>query len=113
MLDRKLHRYDERISLLRAIKSPGPAYDHSPSFNCDLARTWAEEQVCQDAGLAAKDREMSHLHDQLRDALPGAEFLLLRDSQTSWIRTRDSCVTLSCISKAYDERVAALSSWGQ
>jgi uncharacterized protein len=100
--------YDERIDLLKTIAVPRGGLSHSPSYDCDLAQSWAEEKVCQDAALAAKDLEMIRLHDRLRDSLPGAEFLALRDSQAAWMASRDSCRTRSCISEAYDRRTDML-----
>ena len=100
--------YDERIALLRTIKVPRGGAPYSPSFDCDLARSWAEEKVCRDAILAAKDVEMIRLHDRLRDSLPGSQFLALRDSQAAWMASRDSCRTHSCISDAYDRRTQVL-----
>jgi len=101
--------YDDRIALLKAVSVPLAGSADSPSFDCDLARSWAEEKVCQDPDLAAKDVEMVRLHDRLRDSLPGIEFLALRDSQTAWMAVRDSCQTRSCISDAYDQRTRLLS----
>jgi uncharacterized protein len=60
--------YDRRIAQLSALDVPSPlALRHAVStgFDCDLAMSWAQEAVCQDPLLAAKDVKVTRLHDRL------------------------------------------------
>jgi hypothetical protein len=83
-----------------------------PSFNCRYAKTAVERTICADPTLAAKDGWMALLYEQAG----GSRYRPVDPSQWSWLAARNRCGKVrgpalkSCIHRAYDDRIAELSS---
>jgi hypothetical protein len=76
-----------------------------PSFNCRYAKTRGEIAVCNDAGLAALDRQMAaQFYSALARARPGQRVILQR-TRNKFLRYRDSCGSSSCVAEAYQGRM--------
>jgi uncharacterized protein len=84
----------------------------TPSFDCRGDTNAIERAICGDAGLSARDRQLSETYYRLADTLSQAERFALRDQQRDWIRRRNACTQSGsqpqCIAQAYDLRIAQL-----
>lgn len=92
----------------QAPQQPVTTADNSPSFDCTGALQQAERTVCGDAGLSAKDRELSGLYHQARAAASDAARPALVDAQRQWIVERNACQDADCLNAVYDRRIAEL-----
>lgn len=89
----------------------------SPSFDCTMPRSSAEELVCTDPGLAGLDVALDSVFDlavtrtgaMADGAAAAAE---LRAVQRGWIKGRDDCWKAEdlrgCVDEAYRRRIAEL-----
>jgi uncharacterized protein len=85
--------------------SAAPASTARPSFNCRNARTKSEIAVCNDAGLAGLDRQMSsHFNNAMRQATPAQRELLER-TRGRFLAYRNQCGSPDCIAEAYRDRM--------
>ena len=104
------------------LPPPAPA----PTFSCD---TTAQEIMCSDEALARLDKELATIyHQQLRHSDSIGRDLLVA-GQSRWLIGRASAcqvptlrldyaappnpALVSCLIKAYAERIAALKQWPQ
>lgn len=95
-----------------ANPTPGPAPAQAqaqgsarPSFNCRVARSRSERQVCGSAALAARDRQMSAVfYSALADADPATR-ARLRSSRDRFLAFRERCGSDACIAQAYADRI--------
>lgn len=79
-----------------------------PSFDCAKASTPAERLICSDSGLARLDSQLAEVYSTVRAG--SADKNALRDEQNAWRRgVRDACSDVSCMSAAYEGRIAQLS----
>lgn len=82
-----------------------PAATASPSFNCATARSRGEIAVCNDAGLAALDRQMAaQFASAISEADPDQRAILIR-TRTAFLRFRDQCPNSACIAQTYRGRI--------
>lgn len=82
-----------------------PAPRISPSFNCRNARTPGEIAVCDNAGLAALDRQMAaQFNNALSEADPGQR-IVLQNTRSRFLAYRDRCRSDECIADAYRGRM--------
>lgn len=90
-------RVARRAHVLASIK---------PSFDCSLARTYAEKTICATPELAEADAYMADDYLSLRrkSSNPSA----LSEQQSQWRRERDKCRTVDCLERVYRERQAQL-----
>jgi uncharacterized protein len=76
------------------------------SFDCSKASNIVETLICTDPNLSRLDDQMATAyaapHNQSRDLQK-----LIAD-QRAWLRQRNACQTASCITTAYQQRIAAL-----
>jgi uncharacterized protein YecT (DUF1311 family) len=82
-----------------------PAASANPSFNCRLARTRGEIAVCNDAGLAALDRQMAAHFNRAMSQGSSSQRALLQRTRNRFLGYRDSCSSDSCIADAYRGRM--------
>jgi uncharacterized protein YecT (DUF1311 family) len=76
-----------------------------PSFNCQYARTRGEIAVCNDAGLAALDRQMAAEFSRAMAQGSAGERAMLQNSRGRFLSFRDRCGTNSCIADTYRGRM--------
>lgn len=96
----------------------GPAFltVSSPSFDCELAETWAEEAICESDALSRLDQELATQYAFTRQALDTATFEKIRLSQREWLAHREKCellprrLQMTCLEGVYRERIAVLRS---
>lgn len=82
-----------------------PAAQARPSFNCQFARTRGEIAVCNDAGLAALDRQMAAQFNGAMARADAGQRSVLQDSRSRFITYRERCRSDDCIADAYRGRM--------
>jgi hypothetical protein len=96
----------------RLARPPATGRVAHPSFNCRYARTAVEQAICADPLLAAKDRRMALLYERAG----GSRFRPVDPTQWGWLAARNGCARArgaldACVHRAYDSRIAELSSF--
>ena len=76
-----------------------------PSYDCGDASTSSEVAVCNDAGLAALDRQMAVLYDRSVASGNAQQRALLVRTRDRFLAYRDGCRTTGCIAGAYQGRM--------
>lgn len=76
-----------------------------PSYDCGDASTSSEVAVCNDAGLAALDRQMAALYDRSVASGNAQQRALLVRTRDRFLAYRDGCRTTGCIAGAYQGRM--------
>lgn len=76
-----------------------------PSFNCRYARTSGEMAVCNDAELAALDRQMSSQYYRAIANSNVRQRRLLAVTRDKFLGFRDRCPSKACIADAYRGRM--------
>lgn len=78
------------------------------SFDCGSADGLAEQMVCRDAALAARDRRLAQAYRRALDA--GASARDLRAEQGDWVAIREEAARWSpdAVADVYDQRIAEL-----
>lgn len=80
------------------------------SFSCAAARTADEAMICQNESLAQLDLKLANLYSQISKQSAGIGKLHLADEQKQWLISRRRCgIDVSCIQRAYEERITRLS----
>ena len=85
----------------------------TPSFDCSGKTSDIERAICADGTLAAKDRALQPLYDQLRHTLSGDSRHELNVAQISWLSVRDKCRNPGlkiCLAHLYNRRIRELQS---
>jgi uncharacterized protein len=82
-----------------------------PSFDCSVEKGLAEQAICADPALSAKDATMDARYKRVRQRLSGHAREQLQSSQRAWLKSRNLCrdphIT-ACLGRAYDNRIAEL-----
>ena len=82
-----------------------PAPRARPSFNCQYARTRGEIVVCNDAGLAALDRQMAAQFNSALSEADAGQRAALQNTRSRFITFRERCLSDDCIADAYRGRM--------
>jgi len=88
-----------------------------PSFECRLATTAIEHEICKSPDLSKSDLRLAQLVREIRNGhstAPARE--QLREFQQSWLRSRNASCTHSrsipdCLAESYDTQYNALMNW--
>jgi uncharacterized protein YecT (DUF1311 family) len=80
-----------------------------PSFDCAAAGTPSEIAVCNDASLAALDRQMAALYNRSLSTADARQRALLVQTRDRFLAYREGCRTNSCIAGAYQGRMREIS----
>jgi hypothetical protein len=86
------------------VEPPAYAKVGRASFDCRLARTSVEHMICADPELGELDLQMASAYAQRRQEQAGSG-----SEQLAWISARNNCTDRSCLSRAYQVRIAQLS----
>lgn len=79
------------------------------SFNCQKAKTFVEKAICQNQDLSNLDDELRVQYDTaLTDNKNPAAF---KKQQMKWLKQRDTCQTVDCLKKSYNQRISALNKY--
>lgn len=99
------------VAALAVLTSPS-ALAAKPSFPCGKGLHEAEKLICQDAGLAKLDNDLSRLYGTLMKHLSASEQKRLRTEQSGWVKGRNDCWKASnpksCIRGEYESRINTL-----
>lgn len=79
------------------------------SFDCQKAKTFVEKAICQNQELSDLDDELRVQYDTaLTDNKNPAAF---KKQQLKWLKQRDTCQTVDCLKKSYNQRIKALNKY--
>lgn len=90
----------------RAVAAPGR--DFKPSFNCRRATATITRMICEDAELAALDREMSSLFIASRRNADIDTERSLDAEQADFLNARSGCISAACVERSYRNRIREL-----
>lgn len=77
------------------------------AFDCAKASTRVEKLICADKKLVELDRELNKLYREASKREPQG----IKDEQRQWLKSRNSCPDVACVSAAYEDRVDELKSF--
>lgn len=78
----------------------------APSFDCAKASTFVETAICNTPILARLDGALGKNYREIRAADIGESARqALKDSQRTWLESRDLCTDVSCIERSYRDRL--------
>jgi uncharacterized protein len=98
------------LAVISQLLSVVTALAAGPSFNCTSSSTQVEKMICADPRLSRTDLEMAKDYKYgLAYASPDVRQELQKE-QTAWIKSRNSCTTLRCLSDSYEVRLMRLRS---
>lgn len=81
-------------------------FSHATRFDCVKASTFAEIQICKSPQLQQQDELLNSTYvEALSFAQDKAR---LRAVQRSWLKQRDACSTVECVSRAMDSRTKTI-----
>jgi uncharacterized protein len=78
----------------------------SASFDCSKATRDIEKTICEDERLSKLDQELSNAYKQAINITK--EKSLLKKLQIKWLGNRNSCKSVNCIMRKYNERISLL-----
>lgn len=81
-----------------------PMSTHSASFNCAKASTSVEHIICSDTGLSTADDQLAKLYKRNIKINHS-----LVEQQKLWLKQRNTCKDVECLSHAYQTRLSELS----
>jgi uncharacterized protein len=94
-----------------ALCAPGLALgaNYTP-LACSKARSPAELTICRTYSLGQDEARMATLFGIATSLVAMGQRGDIRDRQSEWLKTRESCGNdVACLSAAYDARIAELS----
>ena len=77
------------------------------AFDCAKASTRVEKLICADKKLVELDRELNKLYREASKREPQG----IKVEQRQWLKSRNSCPDVACVSAAYEDRVDELKSF--
>lgn len=94
------------VALAASTAIAGLAPAAAQSFDCSKARGCTENVICATPQLGDLDSEMASLYYEIRNYLNRRGARELRDSQRSWLASRDSCgCNANCLVGHYRSRI--------
>jgi uncharacterized protein YecT (DUF1311 family) len=101
--------------VLASGASGSAAKEISPGFDCKLARTPLETEMCSDEGIpfAWLDRTMADLFDLVRKTKTSSQRAAFVAAQKAWLQQRNACNDkdkpfFTCLPAVYDRRFSAI-----
>lgn len=76
------------------------------SFDCAKAQSKVEKMICADAELSRLDEEIAKVYGEVLKKSP--DEVLLKKQQRGWLKARNRCKNISCLSDHYRGRLAVL-----
>ena len=92
------------------VVSPVAAQQVPPSFECSKARPGVEAALCSDASLAAVDRDLNALFNEVRDGYDPVRKESLLRGQRKWLKLRTEACFVAGLSGETNEIVPCLHS---
>ncbi|WP_421237590.1 lysozyme inhibitor LprI family protein [Aeromonas jandaei] len=86
---------------------------YSASFDCSVAGTEIEREICHNQGLGVLDEQLAESYRDLIKRAPLAKRSVLRTEQRQWLKQRNSCseqssMLVHCLKNSMTERLKAL-----
>ena len=79
-----------------------------PGFDCRKATSTVTKLICATPALASLDAQLNDLFNATL-AQPTVDATKLKQDEADWLRqTRNACADVACLSKAYENRIAAI-----
>lgn len=82
------------------------SYLQAASFDCTKAVTNTEKNICADEGLSALDSQLATVYKKGMDV--AIDKVSFKKEQLAWLKTRNSCKDITCLSQSYQSRIATL-----
>lgn len=80
---------------------------YAVSFDCQQATSFVEKAICQNQTLSDLDDKLDTLYTTLKDGSKKPE--ILKKQQLKWLtKVRNICQKDTCLEKAYQKRIEAL-----
>jgi uncharacterized protein len=79
---------------------------NAASFDCKLAHKGVETMICADEAVSKLDEQLDAVYTQVRKASNNES--QEKAAQLAWLKTRNACVDLACLRRAYESRIAVL-----
>jgi uncharacterized protein len=77
--------------VLAAVLAAAPSRAQGPAFDCAKADGEVEELICQDEGLAARDRKLDEVYKAALAKAANERPPVLKAEQRGWIKGRNEC----------------------
>lgn len=81
-----------------------PAY--AASFECDKAKIKVEHLICDHTALGQLDEEMRNTYRSTLEQAANPDKLI--QSQRNWIKERNKCHNVACVTQSYSDRLTAI-----
>lgn len=83
---------------------------HGASFDCGMAKSAVEKEICGDAELSSLDDVLGREYRAALSGASGDAARVIRGEQRDWIRRRNSCDAprKSCLVREYNSRIQVL-----
>lgn len=82
---------------------------HAASFDCAKAQTRVEKAICHDPEISRLDGELGKVYAAVLARVDSEQEKRLVSQELNWLKNvRDVCPTQTCLSRAYQTRLAAL-----
>ena len=86
------------------------AVTHAASFDCAKASTLVEKTICSDTKLSELDSRLMQSYKKALATIPDASGL--KAAQRAWLTgVRNKCADAECLSRAYTDRLNALTTY--
>ena len=98
-----------RVAALVAATLVGVTSPHAvsaASFDCKLAKTFAEKTICSDPALSQLDDELASSYQH--ESQSPQTYPTLRADQHHWLVERAACNSGACLTSVYQTRIAQL-----
>jgi len=101
-----LHRGGLALILATTLGVLTP-WAQATTFDCKKALSFVEKVICSDSRLTSMDDQLGRLYKDALAASSDSEGL--KAEQKFWLSSRNQCKDSDCITKAYTDRISALS----
>ncbi len=79
------------------------------NFSCNLAQSDVEKLICSSPELSCADGEMSKLYSTVKRQAQLPD--ILTQHQLEWLKNRDECKDIDCLSAAYSSGMDEINNW--
>ena len=93
--------------LMKSVAFHFPPREYSPSFDCINADTQVEKMICMNDDLSEQDATLAAKYQQITADSKTNRAQLATD-QRAWLKQRNTCATVECLTDAYTRRIDEL-----
>lgn len=99
------------LSLSEVKQQAASSEQIKPSFNCEQATARIDKIICQSPELAKLDVQVYESYKEAIKTTSADQTAQLVNSQKEWIKKRNQCDSVQCITDAYEQRDQELAPW--